>query len=110
MPSSKKLSGDAGILPESKEALPFIRINEILPMIFFQVSDSSSPVCLAKAAEIFLIALFARSSHPPKDSKTSGINLSHFCNKCLHYIPSPKFVYMFQVVLLSLDSQMDYHI
>ena len=59
MPSSKNLSGDDGILPESKEALPFIRITEILPMIFFQVSYSSSPVCLAKAEEIFLISLSA---------------------------------------------------
>ena len=75
IPCSKKSSGEVGSLPDSKEAFPFIRMIEILQIIFRHVSLSSSPECLERAEESFFNSWMACWSQPPRDSKTRGINL-----------------------------------
>ena len=70
--SSIRLSGKVGILFRSKAEFPFIRWKDNFWYKWPVATDSSTPVCLERAAASFLICWTAVSCHPPKVSTGRG--------------------------------------
>ena len=66
------LLGKVGILFRSNAEFPFIRWTDNFWYKWPVATDSSTPVCLERAAASFLICWTAVSCHPPKVSTGRG--------------------------------------